>query len=416
MNIHLNAFHPYERAPWHEDQLTRAAMVVMRLMPETHDAFVRLASGTSASELPEPEFDMQTDQVQRGDKLIEELISVFLTPDEDRGEETMPVASDPRRQRLDGVIRYGPRLVVVIESKITEGADDWQARHINLAGVTPEETNVVSLRWQAIIEEWWRLLEGGGLNATASRLLEDFMDYADRHFSVAMPYSTLRRAGGDHRRIVRRLRGVLAEASGLRPDPGAVDVRFPRATSIQRINLAQREGDLVLSTWPAEQVPQAQHVYRSPDIVERLICLSQEPGWRLSPNVHLSPWQAAWHQRCYFSAPISIEEYLHSWTGEGESFGRYPRAEVEAPDFWHWLRDTGYASEGDREEFDRLLQGRWTKLDLRASIDVQRVWPWDEAVALDDRGELATAVRDAVSRILGVLAEPTLDVMAGTAT
>lgn len=40
MDRHLNAFLPYERPPHHEDQLTRAGMIVMRASPLARDALL----------------------------------------------------------------------------------------------------------------------------------------------------------------------------------------------------------------------------------------------------------------------------------------------------------------------------------------------------------------------------------------
>jgi len=43
MDNHLNFFLPYERAPaWHENQLTRALLVVLRYSPIAHQAWLRL--------------------------------------------------------------------------------------------------------------------------------------------------------------------------------------------------------------------------------------------------------------------------------------------------------------------------------------------------------------------------------------
>ena len=40
VNRHLSVFLPYDRPPQHEDQLTRAAMIVMRAVPLARDALL----------------------------------------------------------------------------------------------------------------------------------------------------------------------------------------------------------------------------------------------------------------------------------------------------------------------------------------------------------------------------------------
>ena len=57
MNRHLNVFVPYQLASTHEDQLTRAAMIVLRAVPLARDAFLALLNCRRSGELPEPEFE-----------------------------------------------------------------------------------------------------------------------------------------------------------------------------------------------------------------------------------------------------------------------------------------------------------------------------------------------------------------------
>lgn len=51
-NPHLSIFRPYTRPPNHEDQLTRAFLIVMKLVPETHDALLSLIGTQQLAELP----------------------------------------------------------------------------------------------------------------------------------------------------------------------------------------------------------------------------------------------------------------------------------------------------------------------------------------------------------------------------
>lgn len=82
-------FLPYERPPHHEDQLTRAAMIVMRALPLARDALLARIGVLPSARLPEPELDMQTRVVLKSPALgeaeglsLRQLISVFLSPDE----------------------------------------------------------------------------------------------------------------------------------------------------------------------------------------------------------------------------------------------------------------------------------------------------------------------------------------------
>jgi len=68
---HLSVFLPYDRPPNHEDQLTRAAMIVMRAIPLARDALLARIDALPAATLPEPELDMQARDVLKVPALSE---------------------------------------------------------------------------------------------------------------------------------------------------------------------------------------------------------------------------------------------------------------------------------------------------------------------------------------------------------
>src|SRR4051812_47570139 len=117
MNPHLSVFWPYRRDASHEDDLTRAAMILLKLVPLAHDAFLRLAKCSGLAELPSARLDMQTGRLVAPDgqaeetEHVDELVSVFLAPHESVARGDVDVDS-ARQARYDGVIQYGPRLLV----------------------------------------------------------------------------------------------------------------------------------------------------------------------------------------------------------------------------------------------------------------------------------------------------------------
>ena len=82
----LNFFLPFRRLePNHENQLTRALLVVLRLSPRAHTARLRLvAPDRELQRLPVASYDTQCRAVRDGEEAQEpaDLISVFLTPEE----------------------------------------------------------------------------------------------------------------------------------------------------------------------------------------------------------------------------------------------------------------------------------------------------------------------------------------------
>lgn len=88
MDRHLNFFVPYENAAaWHENQLTRALLVVLRYSPMAHQAWLRLvAPEKHLHDLSKADFATQRRRVLSTDTALPEGevvpgISVWLAPD-----------------------------------------------------------------------------------------------------------------------------------------------------------------------------------------------------------------------------------------------------------------------------------------------------------------------------------------------
>lgn len=205
MNRHLNVYIPYSSlSETHEDQLTRAAVIIMRAVPLARDAVLARLKAPPSARLPEPEFDIQTGTVvalpeletEDEDLAIDELISVFLSPDValDLSEKELAERED-HGQRLDGVLRFGHELVIVIESKIVGKAPRDQAEQLNLDGVEVDKNRVVPLGWHEVFGDWWALLERGLLTPSERILLEDLVAYTEESFPNLLPFRTLALAG-----------------------------------------------------------------------------------------------------------------------------------------------------------------------------------------------------------------------------
>jgi hypothetical protein len=420
---HLSIFRPYDRDPKHEDQLTRAALIVMRLVPLCQEAFLGLADCPRLSALPRPRFDMQTESlvaldIEVEDPTVDELVSVFLGPHEDLGAGTdeLNLASE-RRARYDGVIQYGTALVIVIESKLYASASEQQALEINTKQLGHHGKRWVPVRWQDLLDRWWNLVELGVLGPAEAAVLNDFFDNAEMNFGDLLPYTDLERCGNHAGRQLRRLRTILETATGftaeVRDVGGHAGVKFPQdqVVAFDRVSLYIEGDNVVLSAWPAELAPQYKRVYARPDRAEALIALTEEPGWQVHGNFHLAFWRSSGPQRWYPTRRLPGSTYVRQWVddfADGRA-GRRPRKELNDSRFRGWLIQRGYAVDaemGSLDEWsDRLPM---EKFDVRPSIQVTRSWQYTEAVARDRTGQVTAEVRDATNRLLSALDEPQL--------
>jgi hypothetical protein len=425
---HLSIFRPYERDAKHEDQLTRAALIVMKLVPLAHEAFLSLAECEPLSALPRrPHFEMQTEKLvtpdpNAEDPEVEWLVSVFLAPHENLADNLEPNLASERRARYDGVIQYGSHLLVVIESKLYANASEQQSVDINTGGVSAKKSKKVLVRWQELLERWSNLTELGVLGAAEAEVLNDFFNNAEENFGDLLPYTDLERCGDHPVRRLRRLRSILEQATGLQPEinlaAGHVGVKFPdnQVAAFDRVSLYIEGGNVVLSAWPAELAPQYKRVYSDPKKVDALVALTKDPAWRIDANFHLAYWRSSVPQRWYpptarlLPGPVYVQQWIEDV--QDQRAGRRPREDLKDPSFRQWLMERGYASESEMESLDEWANKLpMDKFDVRPSIQVTRSWQFTDAVARDNTGQLTTEVHDAINQILAALDEPHLEEM-----
>ena len=193
----LNYFVPYENAAAsHENQLTRALLVLLRYSPMAHQTWLGLvAPGKHLHDLSKAKFATQQEHILGTDSEVPERgISVWLAPD--AAPVSAPIEASDRDQVLDGIITYGSDLVVVIENKIGWGGVTEQPHRINLHGSPIKfDKNPRSVTWQELLEVLSRLVERDLVSGTERLLISDFIDLVEKHFPLIGPYSTLARCG-----------------------------------------------------------------------------------------------------------------------------------------------------------------------------------------------------------------------------
>ncbi|HEY3866544.1 MAG TPA: hypothetical protein VGL54_10725 [Solirubrobacteraceae bacterium] len=432
VNPRLSVFEPYEDlARGHEDQLTRAAMIVLRLVPLARETLLHEIGERSLSQLPDCTVDLQathlvdpTEEGARAGRVKRgRLVSVFLTPDFEPPRIEEEISETDRGQRFDGVLRFDPDLVVLIESKVCRR---WARRNghrvseVNLGGVEFAERRTCLLRWHDLLESWWRLVEIGVLSPVEQMLIGDLLGYAHQDFAELLPFGSLRRVGEDPLRRRWRLRSLLREATSIQPERvGLVHVRLDTGLGCKALQRAALEIDdhaLTLHLWPGELKPQAQALYTA-GRAERLAELDEGDGgpWRVAPQPLLGFRSAPKRVRVYLTCTLDAATYARRWQGEDWSRVGAHHRETIIPELWPWLLERGYASPQDEEPLERFMQtlGR-RALHLRPALHVSRTWSFAEAEVLDDAGLLVGEVHEAINRVLALLDEPLVQTLAAS--
>jgi hypothetical protein len=114
----LNFFDPNKDMPaHHENQLTRAFLVVLRVSSAAHQVWLSLAAPShKLYKLPRPRFDTQRWQMfEEAPEVAEAIEGISVLQAADLQTVDGPVQPTDRRQVLDGIVRYGDELVIIMK-------------------------------------------------------------------------------------------------------------------------------------------------------------------------------------------------------------------------------------------------------------------------------------------------------------
>jgi len=414
MDSRLNCFSPYEKAAaWHENQLTRALLVVLRYSPICHQAWLHLvAPDRNLHDLPRAEFATQRQRILLKDADIPEGeavpgISVWLAPGAS-GEAEMikePVQSSDRQQILDGIVTYGSSLVVVIENKITASEVTEQPHQINLHGApvvfdkTPR-----SVTWQQLLGVLSDVMERELISGPERLLVGDFLEFVEQHFPEIGPYSTLRRCGDNGFRIERRLDSIQGKA--LRTDAGKGqgwrDIAGTKKIFMAWLGLTIEGSDVCLRMYPGDTLGQSREFYGDAASVAGVLALRKDK-WNIEPNFH---WGFMATGYAWMKTPLPVEQYCAYWVREMSRTREMNRSEWES--YWATLAAAQIVEAAEKAKFDiEFTHTQRQKAHPRPGLCCEYRWPLNEAKLMDDvQDKFVESVRKRVNELLVALRAP----------
>jgi hypothetical protein len=407
----VNFFVPYERAAaWHENQLTRALLVVLRYSPMAHQAWLRLvAPKEHLQDLSEATFATQrqlvlgTDtEVPKGEAI--RGISVWLAPD--AAQVRKSILDSDREQVLDGIVTYGTDLVIVIENKITWGRVTVQPHRINLHGSPVKfRTKPVSISWQQLLGVLSGLVERDLVPGAERLLINDFFDFVEEHFPLIGPYSTLAQCGGQRFRIGRRLDAILGEVVGTDEGKalGARDLSGTQKVAMAWLRLTSDNLAVCLSMYPGDTLRQSHALYGDRSALYAVLALRSDDGWRVRPNFHWGFMATgyAWVEK----SPLRVDEYCNYWINEIGATRELGRPEWA--DYWAKLESANIVDAAGKEKFDAAFtHSTRQEAHPRPGLCCEYTWPLSTAQRLDADGKLVEEVRACLNQMLTALNAP----------
>ncbi len=411
MDTRLNFFFPYENAPaWHENQLTRALLVVLRYCPMAHQVWLgKVAPDQSLQNLPKAEFATQRQRVfDQGLKAPEGEavtgISVWLAPDAAQISES--VKPSDRLQVLDAIITYGDTLVVVVENKISFGGVTEQPHRINLHGV-PVAWNETprSVDWQTLLAGFADLVERSLVSGAEDLLITDFLELVEEYFPLIGPYSTLTRCGTQPFRLNRRLDVVLGKAvySTESKELGRRDLSGTGKVARVYLGCSLDQSKVCLRMWPGDTLAQARDFYADPAAVKAVLALLSN-GRLVRPNFH---WGFMSTGYAWVETPAVVEDYCTFWVNHIGETRELPRSDWET--YWKRLSSARIVDPAGKLKFDTdFTASERMKAHPRPGLACEFAWPLLEAQKMDTKGIFIEAVRVRINQMLAALRAPTL--------
>jgi hypothetical protein len=421
----LNFFEPYESLPAkHENQLTRAFLVVLKLVPLAHAVWLRLVNESREvaaeslpplEQLPAATFQTQTSQIGATSSAATELdqstsiyraISVLQAGE--LSSDVSPANVSDRRAIFDGVVRYEDDLVLVIESKLDGRFDERQAKQITI-GESAWQVDPVraKLRWRTIIAAWRDLIRRELVFGAERKVLEDFMWLVQRHFPRLQPFSDLSACLGNEYLLRLRCKALLDEVGSgsaeLRPTGAIVLFEHGETVKLAALEPDDTGGTIRLRLWPGDTLEQAKALYADAARVEKVLAL-RERGWVVAHNFHFGHMAKGF---VWTTGDIPVDDYVNYWR---EHIGS--AAQIRRQDWTKYLAKLTklrIATEADRQSFRRdFTDTKRNSATPRPGLSIARSWPLESAALLDDKNQFAPRVREALNAALGALGEPAI--------
>lgn len=408
----LNFFDPNKDIPaHHENQLTRAFLVVLRMSPAAHQVWLSLAApDRKLYELQRPwSFDTQRWQMfEKAPEVSEPIegMSILLAPDVEAVDG--PVQVTDRSQVLDGIVRYGDELLIVIETKLREGEGTDQVKYLNVHGAQVHFDGAVkTVDWRDLLAGWSDLVESEIVAGAERTLIVDFLDFVDRHFPHLGPFTTLGRCKDNGFRLGRRLKVLRDEIAGF---PTESWLELPGRSTLSRAYLEfdQRQR-IQLVVYPADTLTQAKAFYTRKGATSKVLSL-RTGGWTVEPNFHFGHMATGF---VWTTVGAPLEEYVAYWRKQIANTGQYTREHWET--FWRELVQQRFARPDEKTHFDQSFTNtKRMSATPRPGLKCIYSWNLSEAKVLDDKKHLVKVISDQLGIVLQALEEnPSISINPG---
>lgn len=408
---HLNIFNPYVNKPlYHEDQLTRALLILMKNVKAIElgitdiliDRMVkvdgkpkRLTEGIAGIDVFKTQVwsSTQNELTSASGRLVSVLITDKKLIPQHRVERTNRVAV------YDAIIRYKPDWIFVIENK-----PDYHNVWLNQMSAAFSESfevepEPIMLSWQEIITRILTIKENGLLHGAEASLTDDFLDFISDQFPELNPYDRFGLCKDNQYLLDRRCQSLMVESK-----LGAVDYHRGWHYYIELLDGAAKEislytqinpdseWEIILAIYPGDTINQARYLYShiKLDQVLRL----RDAGWRVSPNFHFAFRSS---NLVWASSTCSLTDYIEYWIKQvkANTLGQVQRKDWDS--LFKTLSTAGMLDLHDKIQIkEKIIGTHMDRINVCPGIAFLYHWSQSDAINLDNKGAFLSSFIDKV--------------------
>lgn len=423
---HLNYFEPYQSLKaHHEDQLTRAFLVVLKYSPAAMMRFYSYCSGELQAladkethpvqlpkihELPIQDINLST-QIARYEFKSGKIISVLITDESQKiGGDHEPIKYSDRGARYDGVIEIGDEITLLIENK-PDARKVWRDQMNPSINHLPDESlnNILIpipalLEWPQIIQHLSDLISVEAVSGMEKMLISDFLEFVDRNFVGINPYQRFSQCKNNQNLLTRRIKSVLETGfQANKPDyhRGWAHYVMAGLSEVKQIGVrlayqeaAQAEWSIEISMYFGDIMQQARDLYRRQDLDLAYLQVLRDNGWKTLLNPHISMQSKNWY---FFNHPENsdVESYVKYWQDNQGQLKQYTKAELKSK-LQEW-KSAGLIEmdESIRKDYEYRLRNvqETTNFNWCPGFRILYFIPAKQVIQLDDAGKFEAFLR-----------------------
>jgi hypothetical protein len=352
---HLNYFEPFQsKSNWHEDQLTRAFLVVLKYSPTALFIFYDLARNKALNmanlkgacvQLPGfSEIDLlnigyATQICNIENYIAKKILSILIT--DEKFEPQSEIGNSERGAVYDGVISFNKNITLIIENK-PRSYNVWEEQlspNISNASTNadekPEIIKVAAIiEWKEIIKSLNNLIIGGAVNGAERLIISDYLDFINRNFPYLNPYDNLKLCNDYSELILKRIKNILISIASkeeyVNYHTGWTYYIKTTWPDLQKVGLEigfvdDRFDALYLSLYYGDTANQAREFYGSKIDYGKIRALISK-NWDCKPNFHVSFMGT---NLVWFKTPQdSVEKYYNYWISNIDKIGQYQKKDL----------------------------------------------------------------------------------------